>query len=306
LAALGFLDGIAFYDVVTGRELAFVKLPGRNGGVCFDRAGNLFSNSHGAAGFRRWPVRADAGHPARLTIGPPERLPFQPGSQSISASDDGRVLAQAMYGGYGMETHAGGWILHPNAAEPRRVDAGRGMSWNSVSPDGRWAAFAVHMGPIRVFEAATGKFVWQSPSGEGNTCCFSPDGRWLVVASDGSRAYRVGTWEPGPQLGPGVPWDVSRDGLVVTARPDGLYRLVELMTGREVAVLEDPEQATGSASFTPDGTLLVVAVPDGLRVWDLRRLRTELLQLGLDWEAPPYPAPSESPPEPLELRIDGA
>ena len=180
------------------------------------------------------------------------------------------------------------------------------MSTSSVSPDGRWVAFCIHGGPVRVYEAATGKAVWQSPAEGRDTCCFSPDGGWLLTANDGSRAYRVGTWEPGPQLGPGVPWDVSLGGLVVAALPDGVYRLVELTTGRQVAVLEDPEQTHGAVTFTPDGTLLVVAVADGLRVWDLRRLRSELLQLDLDWEAPPYPARNEPAPGPLEVRVVGA
>jgi hypothetical protein len=43
---------------------------------------------------------------------------------------------------------------------------------------------------------------------------------------------------------------------------------------------------------------------DGLRVWDLRRLRQELDQLGLDWEAQPYPAAPEKASEPLAVTVD--
>jgi tetratricopeptide (TPR) repeat protein len=48
----------------------------------------------------------------------------------------------------------------------------------------------------------------------------------------------------------------------------------------------------------------VVRAKDGLRVWDLRRIRAELVKLGLDWDAPPYPPADEKPIEPLEVEID--
>ena len=86
---------------------------------------------------------------------------------------------------------------------------------------------------------------------------------------------------------------------------DSVYRLVELATGRELARLEDPEQIPGAAAFTPDGTRLVVAARDGLRVWDLRRIPAELVRMGLEGEWPAYPV-AEAPPEghPLQVQVD--
>src|SRR5262249_51601190 len=153
---------------------------------------------------------------------------------------------QAMWNGYGMGPYAGGWILHPNAPQPRQVEKGRSMGWASVSPDGVWVAFGIGTDRVNVYEAATGRRVWQSPAGGHDYCRFSSDGRWLLTDNDGSRAYAVGTWEPGPRLGPGRPWDVSPNGLVVLGLTNGIYRLVELATGREVARLEDPEQNAGA------------------------------------------------------------
>ena len=46
----------------------------------------------------------------RLTVGPPERLPFQPGSETIAVSGDGQTVAQAQYAGYVMAEWAGGWV----------------------------------------------------------------------------------------------------------------------------------------------------------------------------------------------------
>ena len=86
----------------------------------------------------------------------------------------------------------------------------------------------------------------------------------------------------------------------------GIYRLVELATGRELAQLEEPTRAASPAFFTPDSTRLVTDAADGLRVWDLRRIRAELTKLGLDWDAPPYPEAPKVQPEPLEVRVIGA
>src|SRR5262249_10081357 len=149
---------------------------------------------------------------------------------------DGRVVAQAVFHGYGMQAYAGGWLLHPNSPAPRRVDWGESMDWTSVTPDGRWVAFAVHGGPVRVYDAATGQRVWQSASP--SYCCLSRDGRWLLTSADVGQSYAVDTWAPGPQLGPGVPWDTTEE-LAVLGQPNGIYRLVELATGRELARLED-------------------------------------------------------------------
>jgi tetratricopeptide (TPR) repeat protein/WD40 repeat protein len=307
LAAAVFADGLALFDLETGRKLEVVRVPRGVGRVFFDGAGNLLTN--GFAGFFRWPVRPDPTQPGRLTVGPPERLPFHPGNGQIAASRDGQVIAQPMFAGYGEGPYAGGWILHPSTPKPRRVEAGTGMHGASVSPDGRWVAFGQFqgIGRVNVYEAATGRRVWQSPHDGNHYCRFSRDGHWLVTDNDGGRAYRVGTWEPGPRLGAGAPWDVSPDSrLVVLALAEGVYRLVELATGRELARLEDPEQFPGRAVFTPDGTRLVVTAKDGLRVWDLRRIRAELVKLGLDWDAPPYPEGHKAAPGPIEVRVVGA
>jgi len=218
------------------------------------------------------------------------------------------VIGQCMWSGYGEQAFAGGWILHPNSPTPRRVDTGVSLGQCSVSPDGRWVAFG---GPsdaagrpiIHVYDAATARRVWQSPVQEGEICRFSPDGRWLVTDTDGGRIYAVGTWEPGPQLGPGRPWDGTSE-LAVLGQTDGTYRLAELASGRELARLEDPQHNSAAAAFTPDGTKLVIAAKNGLRVWDLRRVRADLAELGLDWDAPPLPAAPPSLTAPLSIHVE--
>jgi serine/threonine protein kinase/WD40 repeat protein len=309
LAAIGLSDGLALFDLETDHELAHIPAPRGEAppssiwNVAFDGRGNMLTN--GFEGFFRWPVRSDPANPGRLIVGPPQRLPFHPGNHSISTSRDGRVIAQSMWTGYGMASFAGAWVLHPGSAAPRRVQAGS-IAANSVSPDGRWVFVGTAGHRAKVFEVATGRLVWQGSSSAWSdvVCRFSPDGRWLV----GPRLYAVGTWRPGPRLGPGELCDATSD-LAVLGQTNGIYRLVELATGRELAQLEDPEQNTARATFAPDGTKLVVAAKDGLRVWDLRRLRERLARLGLDWDAPAFPArtPAEEasrPAKPLEVHVE--
>jgi serine/threonine protein kinase/WD40 repeat protein len=295
LAAQGVTDGLALFDLRSGRELDHLPISPRGLALTFDGTGSLLSN--GFEGCFRWPVRPDPMKPGRFGVGPPERLPFNPGHGPVATSHDGRVVAQGMWAGYGMHAYAGGWILHPNSPTPRRVEAGISIGSCSVSPDGRWVAFGGPYTPLQVYDAATAQRVFQSPVIEGDRGRFSPDGHWLATNTDGGRVYAVGSWEPGPQLGPGTPWDVTPE-LAVLGQSNGIYRLVALATGRELARLEDPEQNTGSAAFTPDGTRLVVKAKNGLRIWDLRRIRAELAKLGLDWDAPPYLPGEENKGEP--------
>jgi tetratricopeptide (TPR) repeat protein len=124
---------------------------------------------------------------------------------------------------------------------------------------------------------------------------------------DGNRVYEAGTWKPHTQLGSGVPWNTSPDGsIAVVGLTSGVYRLVEVSSGRELARLEDPEQNSLPAAFTPAGEKLVTTAKNGLRIWDLRLIRQELRKLDLDWHAPPFPPPEEKKAIPLKIKIIAA
>jgi tetratricopeptide (TPR) repeat protein len=88
-------------------------------------------------------------------------------------------------------------------------------------------------------------------------------------------------------------------------------RLVETETGRALARLESPDlHATGSAAFSPDGSRLVFSTNEGpaVHVWDLRAIRRNLTEIGLDWDAPAYPATDSAsdnaPPPALKVVVD--
>jgi WD40 repeat protein len=193
----------------------------------------------------------------------------------------------------------------------------------ALSPDGKWMATGradePGAGDLRVWDAGSGNLVKAFGVPDAMRVGFSPDGRWLV-ANDKNyyRFWRAGTWEPGPQAPVKYGFGelvFSPDGrLLALERWDGAVRLVEVGSGRELAVLEDPEQGRSSqATFSPDGTQLLLTNKDHavLRLWDLRKLREGLKPLGLDWAAPAYPAEDRERTlaglhKPLEVEIEGA
>jgi tetratricopeptide (TPR) repeat protein len=80
--------------------------------------------------------------------------------------------------------------------------------------------------------------------------------------------------------------------------------LSEVDSGRELARLDDLNQTVlWNAVFTPDGSRLLFSSTEGILVWDLRRIRTELARRDLDWDAPPYP-PAPVPTGPLTVELD--
>src|SRR5262249_41589578 len=157
LAAVGHDRGFALLDLETGAELALVPLQDGVGGACFDADGALYT--HGHSGLFRWPLDAAPDRPGKFTLGPPESLPFPRGDRSASASADGRVIAQATFGN-------GAWLLRRGARRPVQLgkdEPEKRYIYVSVSPDGRWVACGVHAVRVDVYEAATGRRVWQAP-----------------------------------------------------------------------------------------------------------------------------------------------
>src|SRR5271157_1924521 len=109
------------------------------------------------------------------------------------------------------------------------------------------------------------------------TASFSPDGRWVVTASEDGTA-RVWEVASGKAVGQplrhnGVIKSVafSPDGKrVVTASADGTARVWEAATGKAVGEPLRQDGAVSSASFSPDGQWVVTASDDGTaRVWEV-------------------------------------
>lgn len=139
--------------------------------------------------------------------------------------------------------------------------------------------------------------VWELPSGREvfqltNTCPtvgFTQDGRWLILASDNVfQCLETGTWRsaaPGSLEHTDV-WAhaLSADSRWVAVEQGRRGRLVlrELPTLQPLLVWDT---AGGlPLCFSPDNSLLLTRRPrGGFGIWDLRRIREELTEIGLAW-----------------------
>jgi tetratricopeptide (TPR) repeat protein len=204
-----------------------------------------------------------------------------------------------------------------------------------VSPDGRWVVTVSHWydgsgSSCKLWEAGTGKLVASLPYSEVASCHgFSPDSRWLYVGGKEERRLEIASLvaagdRPAPEAPAPVPpeWRSVRMRMGDAFSPDGrlraygtgegVIRLVAAATDEEVARL--PCAETGlvrTHEFSPDGSLLLVSGWESGEqyVFDLRLVREQLAELGLDWPdvQPPLPAPAgdagPGPVAPLEVEL---
>ncbi len=310
LCALGrhhYAEGVTLVDVARGEEAALLPLPG-NAPLCFDHEGALWTC--GSAGLLRWPM-ADNPKTGQRCYGPPQRI-----LQGISIRSNAGLRGSADLRMVAIPNgSAGGIVIHRNSGRLVRLGPQEDVRFCAVSPDGHWVATGSHWlregAGAKVWDAREGKHVKDLPVGGGCGVQFSPDGKWLLTASDSCRLWAVGSWEEGPSLG-GRPLNASAafscdSKLLALGDELSVVRLVVTETGAEIARLTVPEQARLLPScFTPDGTKLVAvgAETSALYLFDLAAIRAGLAELDLDWDAPPLPAVSAPPALPLSIHFD--
>jgi serine/threonine protein kinase/WD40 repeat protein/Tfp pilus assembly protein PilF len=303
LLAVSARDGVALIDLESGEEAGLLPIPG-NAPVAFEADGALLTS--GSTGLLRWPITLGP-ESAQRCFGPPERLFNQKPNHNAGISADGRVVA--------IPTATNPAVLLFEEHRILRLGPQNDVRSCAVSPDGHWVATGSHDvkegGGARVWEARTGMQVKELPVGALCLVRFSPDGKWLLTGGGGSRLWHVGTWEEqvlqseAPMLG-GI-GAFTRDGsiLAIGDKP-GVVRLLKTATGTEIARLTAPEQTRFNPyCFTPDGSRLIAVGVEtqALHVFDLRAIRAGLVELGLDWDAPPLsPAPAVSH-DPVRIQV---
>jgi eukaryotic-like serine/threonine-protein kinase len=292
-------DGARLWDPDTGASVAHLPL-GDVGAVQFSPDG-LHLLTRLVSGPRVWPLRpVGDGANSSLRIDPARQFPnattglnsthdaWDATGRFLMARDD--VRSQAVV------------FDVVNSIELARLGPHVGLNQCPISPDGRWVASATWKGKdVKVWEVATGRLAWQTPS-DSAFVKFSPDGRWLAVGKFPGRECRlwhVGSWRPGPTIEVGASFltmAFSRDGQVLAIDDAGRMRLVDTGSGREIATLEAGGGSSANffcLAFSPDGTQLAAGRDHIIHLWDLRRTREQLVALGLDWERPPYPHPPD-------------
>ncbi|HXG09325.1 MAG TPA: tetratricopeptide repeat protein, partial [Gemmataceae bacterium] len=252
-------------------------------------------------GLLLWPLAWEGG---TLRVGPPRPLLNTAQYGEIDFSPDGRYLAVTPH-------HGLAWVFPVENPDQKVVLQSPKLCFVALSPDGKWIATGNwHGRDVKIWQAKDGKPV-HTLSMPFTACpTFSPDGKWLVTTTGQEHQFwKVGSWEPGlrvPRQGAG---DLAGRGNVAFS-PDG--KLVALAHSRKVMKLFDPvarkelvtlPTSDARAVFSPDGSRLVTAA----QVWDLRLIRQQLANIGLDWELPPYPelpAGADLAAAPLKVQVD--
>jgi WD40 repeat protein len=171
-----------------------------------------------------------------------------------------------------------------------------GIAEPSLSPDRRWAFTGRwRQGTARVWDLEKRAVVAQFSSGPNIRGRFSPDSRALLVC-DGPTltCYDVGSWrvlyridDTGLGRGGAYRPSFSPDGRMVALPGGGGYdvRLYDIDTGVRLATLTPPELVFVSViCFTPSGDALVALMQGRvMQIWDLREIRRQLREKGLDW-----------------------
>jgi eukaryotic-like serine/threonine-protein kinase len=302
--AAGMHGGLGFFDVHSGEELAFARLSSTSLAmpIHFDRTDGWMTC--GNTGAVLWPARTSKDHPGVLEVGPPQVLATA-SHTGADATPDGRIRVVPQ----GRQT-----LILDRDRPGRRVEARPqyDVRNSAISPNGRWVAGCSwwsdgHSKSVRIWQADSGHHVTDLPVEGLTTARFSPDGKWLITyrAPDDCRLWEVGTWRFMKQLDGYASW-IGDAGLLALHDVPGTIQLVVPDTGNEVYRLTAPETRPYTAGcMTPDGSTLVAYVLGGqaLYVWDLRLIRHQLRQLGMDWDIPEFNSEVKEPDR-IAVRVD--
>ncbi len=295
LAAVAMSDHTRLFDLQTGDELA--ALPRGRITLAFDAQGALLTN--GSFGLQRWPIQPKAGSD-RWQVGPPEIL-HGGNFVDLACDNKGQVIGQG--------SHEGAILVRPGK---RTMHLGPHFDARhiAISPDGKYAATANHNGTdgVKIWNTETGRLLLRLPFGAGCSALFSPDGSWLSAGGLRGRCMlEVGAWKQRTLEDREEARAFFPDGSFYATIPSqGIIRFLESSTGRELARLEDPDDSPGGAiAFTPDGATMVLSsdFTHALHLWDLRAVRKQLAEMGLDWDAPPFPQAAQRQPATAPLQV---
>ena len=314
LLASGGHDGTRLWELQNFSEVVHLPLGGTCKNILFHpNYESLFISDNN--GLQRWPLRCPEHEPRGadvLQIGPPQRLdaPANLVGGWLYCDQKGRNLAVA--------------DLRRNRAivfdldEPGRklILSHADMEGSGLSPDGRWALTrGSDTSDVKVWDLSSGKMVWQWDLGGQVFAVFSPDSQWLLATGKQDRVIRfwqVGSWQekltvPRPTARPTtLRFSPAGELLMMQCAP---AKLLHPATAKELATLEcDTTTSAATGRFSPDATLLATTTGNyTVHLWDLRAIRRQLAEIGLDWDLPAYPpATPKSDARALRVELEAA
>jgi serine/threonine protein kinase/WD40 repeat protein len=300
--------GARIWDAYTGQDVADLPTGICSGAVFAPDGKALFTRT--AAGLERWPIHVGTNNIAigeRQQVAPLEWVADHGTFASETLVPAGSKLAA------NLRTEGVVLLLdpqHPNQAV--RLPGLAGSRNIAFSANEHWAAVTTWWNPpdkLPIADVQSRTVVWTYPvNTEG---AFSPDSRWLVTGGDACRIWKTGAWQSEPERIIESPPGLGRVNHAVFA-PDGIMlaiayearvvRLVNVQTGQELGTLPAPDFfAVDHLCFSPDGSRLACKMEQGVQLWDLRHIRAQLADMGLDWDMPPYPP--EAPRSPVNIRV---
>ena len=231
----------------------------------------------------RLPIRQKNLNPPE--VGPPEKMASETGSLIADIRSDGKQLV--------LSNNADGRWLLVTQDQPIVSLPAEHLSSAAFSPEGRILATASYSIPgVRLWSLSEGTVQRELPTDTPVAGLhFTPDGRWLWVVTEREiQRFDTQNWErvfavPVADLR-GLTF--SPDGTMATCRDRGGIRLLRAGDLSEIARLSAPEYAgwLGNASldFSKDASILAAHTATGtLIVWNIRELRSELKDIGMDW-----------------------
>ncbi len=316
----GSMDGARFWDLSTGRELAWLPI-GACQRVLFHPTGDAVLTLSDA-GIFRWPLSKSSSDFDVMQCGPPRKLGIDLSSMTPR---DGQWFTGHQH--VVVNDYNNGRIVIIDAENPHGASPPREFSSShrrvvniSVSPDGQWIAAGGHKErAIQVWNVATGER-HTVPHSDSLTdtlfsVSFSPDNRWLVSAAVGEPAhtgyyfYEVGTWKQHRFVksfqSVAAPEFDTRGRIAALVSGPHEVLLADGSTGHQLARIEMNGLWNIPVDFSSDDSKLAIRRDwKSIMVLDLARMGSHLAELGLDWSLSHSGSKGDHSSKPVEFQVD--